>query len=124
MPKTKTNDENQRAVTIYLSEIDCELLACLDENRRTRHDQPEGLNYSVADVLQRLADHAVSGVYRPGCWERNWIKSVFHDFETELEPGDPYHRPEEAFSLFQRPRRSNGRRPAPTLHRIAEEGGK
>jgi hypothetical protein len=108
MPKTKTNDDARRAVTIWLSKIDCELLACLDENHRTRHDQENGLNYSLADILQRLADHAVSGVYRPGCWERQWISQVFSDFEENLEPGDPYGRTGEIGVLFQRPKKRAG----------------
>lgn len=58
---------------------------------------------SVEGVVAVLIDHAQQGVYRPGAWEREWLKSVFFDFEQFLEPGDPYGR-EGCEQIFQRPK--------------------
>jgi hypothetical protein len=50
------------------------------------------------EVLQRLADHAQQGVYRPGAWERDWIVQAFGDEFLDLLEQDP-----EA-PYFQRPK--------------------
>ncbi len=106
----KQEPEKKRSVTIALTETECKLLSCLDE---------EG---SVENVLLTLADHAQQGVYRPGAWERMWIEQAFgDDFEDLLEPGCPYGRPG-GEALFQRPR-ANGRPPAPQLHKLNETEG-
>ncbi len=60
---------------------------------------------SVEDVVSKLIDHAQQGVYRPGAWERDWLRQAFGDDWTEyLEPGDPYGR-ENCEHIFRRPRR-------------------
>jgi hypothetical protein len=66
---------------------------------------------SVEGVVLELIDHAQQGVYRPGAWERDWLRQAFGDEWTAyLEPGDPYGR-EDCESIFQRPKRPrSGRR--------------
>jgi hypothetical protein len=66
---------------------------------------------SVEDVVFELIDHAQQGVYRPGAWERDWLRQAFgDDWTAYLEPGDPYGR-ENCESIFQRPKRPrSGRR--------------
>lgn len=64
----------------------------------------DGSRRSVDDVVMQLVDHAQQGVYRPGAWERGWLEQAFgSDWQTQLEPGDPYGRPNSP--MFQRPRR-------------------
>jgi hypothetical protein len=71
-------------VTIILSPIVSGLLEVL-----TRGDTP--MVNSVDGVVAELVDHAQQGVYRPGSWEREWLRQAFgSDFEKYLEPGDPY----------------------------------
>jgi hypothetical protein len=56
-------------------------------------------------VIGQLIDHARQGVYRPGAWERDWLRQAFGDDWTEyLEPGDPYGRAN-CENIFQRPKR-------------------
>ena len=60
---------------------------------------------TVEQVIEQLIDHAQQGVYRPGSWERGWIRQAFgHDFEEALMPGDPYGRPN-CEGVFQRPKK-------------------
>lgn len=60
---------------------------------------------SVEDAVLKLIDHAQQGVYRPGAWERDWLRQAFGDDWTEyLELGDPYGR-SDCESVFQRPKR-------------------
>ena len=68
----------------------------------------------VEDVVSKLIDHAQQGVYRPGAWERDWLRQAFgDDWTAYLEPGDPYGR-NDCEHIFQRPkkRRSSRRRDA------------
>lgn len=58
---------------------------------------------SVEDVIGQLIDHACQGVYRPGAWERDWLRQAFGD-DWMLEPGDPYGRAN-CEKIFQRPKR-------------------
>jgi hypothetical protein len=65
---------------------------------------------SVEEVIERLADHAQQGVYRPGAWEREWLRQAFGDEWTMyLEPGDPYGR-SDCEHIFQRPKRPRSSR--------------
>jgi hypothetical protein len=60
---------------------------------------------SVEGVICQLIDHAEQGVYRPGAWERDWLRQAFGDDWTGyLEPGDPYGRAN-CEHIFWRPRR-------------------
>jgi hypothetical protein len=60
---------------------------------------------SVEGVIGQLIDHVCQGVYRPGAWEREWLRQAFGDAWTEyLEPGDPYGR-SDCELIFQRPKR-------------------
>lgn len=96
----------KRRITIELTETDCALLSVLDDEGKVEH------------VLLNLADHATQGVYRPGAWEREWIRSIFSDdFTDKLEPGDPYGR-DNCDLIFQRPRGPNGTPTPPTLHKL------
>lgn len=57
---------------------------------------------SVEEVVGVLVDHAQQGVYRPGAWERTWLEHVFSDdWQSFLEPGDPYGRPD--CPMFRKP---------------------
>ena len=54
---------------------------------------PEAVTAVVESVLLRLAEHAQTGVHRPGAWERNWVAQVFGNTWTkQLEP-DPERPP-------------------------------
>jgi hypothetical protein len=65
---------------------------------------------SVEGVLLELADHAQQGVYRPGAWERDWLRQAFGDDWTgDLERGDPYGR-SNCEAIFQRPKRPGSSR--------------
>jgi len=65
---------------------------------------------SVEEVIGRLADHAQQGVYRPGAWERDWLRQAFGDNWTEyLEPGDPYGRAN-CENIFERPKKRKSSR--------------
>lgn len=60
-------------------------------------------NTKVQQVIERLIDHAQQGVYRPGAWERDWLRQAFSsEFEDRLEPGDPYGRGLDR--LFEKPK--------------------
>ncbi len=73
------------------------LLAVLGDQARPEAER-------VREVLERLADHAQQGVYRPGAWEREWICSAFgYGWIKLLLPGDPYGRPN-CEKIFQKPR--------------------
>lgn len=63
---------------------------------------------TVEDVVHELIDHAQQGVYRPGSWERGWLRQAFGaEWEARLEPGDPYGRDDATLgSFFERPRRA------------------
>jgi hypothetical protein len=84
-----------KTLTIAVSETVYDLLQVLAGN-----DQ------NVESVIELLIDHAQQGVYRPGSWERAWLRDVFPEDEwlPKLEPGDPYGRPD-CEKIFQRPRR-------------------
>ena len=42
---------------------------------------------TLADVVEKLIDHAQQGVYRPGAWERGWLCQAFgYDWTARLEP--------------------------------------
>jgi len=60
----------------------------------------------VEAVLFELADHAQQGVYRPGAWERDWLRMAFGDRWTErLEPDDsPGMLSGDGRVIFDRPR--------------------
>jgi len=63
---------------------------------------------SVEAVVHQLIDHTQQGIYRPGSWEREWLRQVFgEDWIEHLEPGDPYGRPN-CELLFRRPKRRDG----------------
>jgi hypothetical protein len=80
-------------LTLEIDDRIAGLLAVLDEDG------------DVAGVVRKLIDHAQQGVYRPGAWERHWLKAVFYeDWEAKLEPGDPYGR-RDCDKFFQRPRK-------------------
>jgi hypothetical protein len=65
---------------------------------------------SVEEIVARLIDHAQQGVYRPGAWERDWLRQVFGDDWTEyLEPGDPHGRAG-CEHIFQRPKKQSRKR--------------
>jgi hypothetical protein len=58
---------------------------------------------TVEGVVLELIDHARQGVYRPGAWERDWLRQAFSDDWVQfLEPGDPYGRID--CPMFQRPK--------------------
>ena len=60
---------------------------------------------SVEGVVFELIDHAQQGVYRPGAWERDWLRQAFgDDWTAYLEPGDPYGR-SGCEHIFRRPQR-------------------
>jgi hypothetical protein len=85
-----------RKITVEVSGVVYELLEVLTKG--------EGCPRSVKGVVQELIDHAQQGVYRPGAWERDWLRQAFSDDWTEfLEPGDPYGRPDSP--MFQRPKK-------------------
>jgi hypothetical protein len=66
----------------------------------------EVLGDTVELVLEKLADHAQQGVYRPGAWERAWTEQAFGPFEDELEPDDaPGRLSADGRVIFQRPKR-------------------
>jgi len=95
----------KRKITIELDDVGYGLLQVLT----CGSDAPQ----SVEDVVGQLVDHARQGVYRPGAWERDWLRQAFGDDWTEyLEPGDPYGRAN-CENIFQRPKRprSDKRRP-------------
>jgi len=59
----------------------------------------------LAAVLERLADHAQQGVYRPGSWERPWLMQAFGDeWLARVEP-DTGDLSMEGRVIFDRPRR-------------------
>lgn len=65
---------------------------------------------SVEGVILQLIDHAQQGVYRPGAWERDWLRQAFgDDWTAYLEPGDPYGRAN-CESIFQRPKKPRASR--------------
>ena len=65
---------------------------------------------SVEGVVAQLIDHAQQGVYRPGAWERDWLRQAFGgDWTQYLEPGDPYGR-SGGEALFQRPKKPRSSR--------------
>lgn len=45
-----------------------------------------------AKVLVELADHARQGIFRPGSWERPWLKQAFGDEWVERLEQDPAAR--------------------------------
>jgi hypothetical protein len=69
-----------------------------------------GAPQSVEEVVGRLVDHAQQGVYRPGAWERDWLRQAFgDDWTVFLEPGDPYGRAD-CGHIFQRPKQRRSSR--------------
>lgn len=85
-----------KAITIELDEIVYGLLEVLTRSRYG----PE----SVEAVVDQLIDHTQQGIYRPGSWEREWLRQVFgEDWIEHLEPGDPYGHPN-CELLFRRPK--------------------
>jgi hypothetical protein len=94
----------KKKITIEIDEIPYQLLQVLTCGPYA----PQ----SVEDVIGRLIDHAQQGVYRPGAWERDWLRQAFGDEWTAyMEPGDPYGRAncEHIFQRPKRPRSSNRR---------------
>lgn len=86
-----------KTITVDVSDTVYELLQVLTHGK---HSSVQTVN----GVVLKLIDHAQQGVYRPGAWERDWLRQVFiHDWEQYLEPGDPYGRPNSP--MFQRPKR-------------------
>ena len=60
---------------------------------------------TIADVVEKLIDHAQQGVYRPGAFEREWLCQVFgYDWTERLVPDT---RPEmlsgDGRVIFERP---------------------
>jgi hypothetical protein len=83
-------------ITVEVSDVVYELLEVLTKG--------EYGPKTVEGVVLELIDHAQSGVYRPGAWERDWLGQAFGDDWVEfLEPGDPYGRSDSY--MFQRPKR-------------------
>ncbi len=75
-----------------------ELLAVLGPKGQPSENR---VRFAVYDLI----DHAQQGVYRPGSWERIWLTQAFgDDWTAQLEPGDPYGRPD-CERMFTRPRR-------------------
>jgi predicted DNA-binding transcriptional regulator AlpA len=76
----------------------------------------------------RLIDQAQQGVYRPGAWERDWLRQAFgSDWVEYLEPGDPYGR-DGCEHIFRGPsegeeqtRTMNNADPVLTAKEVAEE---
>jgi hypothetical protein len=65
---------------------------------------------SVKGVVMELIDHAQQGVYRPGAWERDWLRQAFgDDWTAYLEPGDPHGR-SSCEPIFQRPKKPRSTR--------------
>jgi hypothetical protein len=92
----------KKKITIELDQIDYDLLLVLTCGPYA----PQ----SVEEVVGQLIDHARQGVYRPGAWERDWLRQAFGDDWAEyLEPGDPYGRAD-CESVFQRPKRGRSSR--------------
>jgi hypothetical protein len=93
----KQRGKERRKITVEVSATVYELLEVL-----TQGDFPAAL--SVEDVVSKLIDHAQQGVYRPGSWERGWLIQAFGpDFTSQLQPGDPYGRPDDDVPVFNRP---------------------
>jgi hypothetical protein len=91
----------RKKVTIEIDEIVYRLLEVLTCGRYAP--------VSVENVIEQLIDHTQQGVYRPGSWEREWLRQVFgEDWIAHLEPGDPYGRPN-CELLFRRPKRRRDR---------------
>ena len=68
-----------------------------------------GAPESVEGVIGELIGHAQQGVYRPGAWERDWVRQAFgEDWTVYLEPGDPYGRAG-CEHLFERPKRQRSK---------------
>jgi hypothetical protein len=95
-----------RKITVEVTDVVYELLEVLTKG--------ECCPRTVARVVLELIDHAQQGVYRPGSWERDWLRQAFSDDWIEhLEPGDPYGRsdsnplvaPELPYPMFQRPKK-------------------
>jgi len=65
---------------------------------------------TIADVIEKLVDHAQQGVYRPGAWEREWVCQAFGcDWTARLIPDT---RPEmlsgDGRVIFERPADGGG----------------
>ena len=65
---------------------------------------------TIADVTEKLLDHAQQGVYRPGAWEREWLCQAFgYDWTARLVPDT---RPEtlsgDGRVIFDRPAGDGG----------------
>ena len=89
MPKKKITIEVDRVLYDLLQVLTCGPCA------------PE----SVEGVVMELVDHAQQGVYRPGAWERDWLRQAFGDEWTAyLMPGDPYGRAG-CEHIFERPKK-------------------
>ena len=83
---------NHVAITVHLPDEWVRNLEALVDPGRGLDD--------VAAVLAELADHAQQGVYRPGAWERGWLRQAFGDdrlgrLEPDPEHPDIYDRPKE-----------------------------
>jgi hypothetical protein len=90
-------------VTVHIPDEVAERLAVLT--------RPEWECATIADVVEKLIDHAQQGVYRPGANEREWLCQVFgYEWLERLEPDT---RPEmlsgDGRVIFDRPREDNGR---------------
>lgn len=60
---------------------------------------------TLADVTEKLLDHAQQAIYRPGSWERSWLQQAFgDDWTARLVPDT---RPEmlsgDGRVIFERP---------------------
>lgn len=92
----------RKRITIDIDDTVYELLEVLTHGEYA----PE----SVEAVIGQLIDHAQQGVYRPGAWERDWLRQAFgDDWTAYLEPGDPYGRAD-CESIFQRPKKPRSSR--------------
>lgn len=93
---------NSKALVIKVSKIEYDLLAALIN--------PEFGLKCVEDVIEHLISNVHAGVYRPGSWERPWLCQAFgDDFTKNLEPGDPYGRPNcEAIFVKPKPSKRSG----------------
>ena len=87
----------KKRITIELDGIDYDLLQVL----MCGPYAPQ----SVEEVVGQLIDHARQGVYRPGAWERDWLRQAFgDDWTAYLDPGDPYGRAD-CEHIFERPKK-------------------
>ncbi|HMG65576.1 MAG TPA: hypothetical protein VK599_21740 [Streptosporangiaceae bacterium] len=105
------------SVTLELSQRVADLLTVLTTGEYAPDD--------LEGVLMELVDHAQQGVYRPGAWERGWLRQAFgEDWESALEP-DTDDVAGDGRVIFQRPIRPCPNTPPcghPLSNHVGEDG--